>query len=128
MFPVKKLLTAGKIRITAIFPDKGRRMGVPGQSGNKKHRFLSVPEAFLHKCKCLFQLPGDLFRTGLSLFRHFRKKLPDPFKASLCFCDMLLADGKAEFLQSADHKLFRGLLICGKKLRLQTDSQTFLLL
>ena len=40
---------------------------------------------------------------------------------------MLLADSKTEFLQSADHKLFRSLLICGKKLRLQTDSQTFLL-
>ena len=40
---------------------------------------------------------------------------------------MLLSDSKAEFLQSADHKLFRSLLICGKKLRLQTDSQTFLL-
>ena len=57
-------------------------MAVPGQSGDKKHRFLSVPEAFLHKCKCLFQLPSDLFRTGLSLLRHFRKQLPDPFKAS----------------------------------------------
>ena len=66
-------------------------MTVPGQSGDKKHRFLSVPEAFLHKCKCLFQLPSDLFRTGLSLLRHFRKQLPDPFKASLCFCDMLLS-------------------------------------
>ena len=40
---------------------------------------------------------------------------------------MFLSDSKAEFLQSTDHKLFRGLLFQVKKLRLQTDSQTFLL-
>ena len=102
-------------------------MTVPGQSGDKKHRFLSVSETCFHKGKCPFQLSADLFRTGFSLLRHFRKQLPDPFKTSLCICDMFLSDSKAEFLQSTDHKLFRGLLFQVKKLRLQTDSQTFLL-
>ena len=102
-------------------------MAVPGESGDKKHRFLSVPEAFFHKSEGSLQLPADLFGTVFSLLHYLRKQLPDPFKTSICLCDMLLSDGKAERLQRMDHKLFCHLLLQVKKLCFQTDCQTFFL-
>ena len=62
------------MRCENILPDKSSCMTVPGQSGDKKHRFLSVSETCFHKGKCPFQLSADLFSTVFSLLYHFRKQ------------------------------------------------------